>query len=172
MSMHKAMLRCAALAAAVLIVSSAAGASEATYIGLFTGAWAGSGTVVNDAKTWPVSCKATGAPTANALTIRASCQVLLVVNVNLAVDVTYDPQSGRYSGTYSVGDMSAAISGARNGDTVSFAMTWTKPIDTDGDNKGRLTIVNAGAGNFRLLIDNLKAHGPDERTTDVVLAQN
>jgi hypothetical protein len=163
----------AALAAALgTLAAGAAVAGEADYIGLFKGNWGGSGTVLNDAKPWTINCQAVGLPGANRLAIQASCHVLLVVSVNINVDVTYDPQSDRYSGTYRAGDMTAAISGKRSGDTVAFAMTWDKPIDTAGNTRGRLTIVNPGRGDFRLLIDNLKTNGPEERTTDVSLAQS
>ena len=118
-----------------------------------------------------MNCTAVGLPGVNRLAIRASCHVLLVISVNINVDVTYNPPSDRYSGTYSAGDMTAAISGKRNGDTVDFAMTWDKPIDVAGNTSGRLTIVNPGHGDFRLLIDNLKRNGPEERTSDVLLTQ-
>jgi hypothetical protein len=163
----------AALATAIgTLTPGAAGTTEADYIGLFKGAWDGSGVVLNDAKPWPVNCTAVGLPGANRLAIRASCRVLFVISVNIKVDVTYNPQFDRYSGTYSAGDMTAAISGKRSGDTVDFAMTWDKPIDGAGNTSGRLTIVNPGHGDFRLLIDNFKKNGPEERTTDVTLAQN
>jgi hypothetical protein len=157
---------------ATLAAADAALAGEADYIGLFEGSWGGSGVVLNDAKPWTVNCDAIGLPGANRLAIRASCRVLLLVSVDINVDVTYNPQSDRYSGTYKAGDMMAAISGKRSGDTVNFAMTWDKPIDAAGNTRGRLTIVNPGHGDFRLLIDNFKDNGPQERTTDVTLGRS
>ena len=163
----------AALASVIAtLTAGAALAGEADYIGLFKGTWGGSGVVLNNAKSWPVNCEAVGLPGANHLAIRASCHVILVISVDINVDVTYDPRSDRYSGTYSAGDMTAAISGKRSGDTVAFAMTWDKPIDGAGSTHGRLTIVNPGHGDFRLLIDNFKLNGPEERTTDVSLGQS
>ena len=172
MQIHHHQVLAAALAAAIgTLAPAAARTTEADYIGLFNGAWDGSGIVLNDAKPWPVNCTAVGLPGVNRLAIRASCRVLLVISVNINVDITYNPRSDRYSGTYSAGDMTAAISGKRNGDTVDFAMTWDKPIDVAGNTSGRLTIVNPGHGDFRLLIDNLKKNGPEERTSDVLLTQ-
>jgi hypothetical protein len=172
MQIHHHQLLAVALAAAIgTLTPAAARTSEADYIGLFKGDWGGSGVVVNNAKPWPVNCTAVGVPAANRLAIRASCRVVLVISVNINVDITYNPQSDRYSGTYSAGDMTAAISGKRNGDTVDFAMTWDKPIDAVGNTSGRLTIVNPGDGGFRLLIDNFKKNGPEERTSDVLLTQ-
>jgi hypothetical protein len=155
--------------AMVALATHGALALEAGYIGLFEGNWGGSGIVVNDAKPWPVNCSAVGRPAPNSLSIRASCHVLLVISVNIDVDVAYDAKSDTYSGTYSAGDMTAAISGKRSGDTVDFTMTWEKPINAAGDRRGRLTIINHGQGDFRLLIDNVKASGSEERTTDVSL---
>jgi hypothetical protein len=160
----------AALAAAIgTLTPAAARTTEADYIGLFKGDWGGSGVVLNNAKPWPVNCSAVGRPGTNSLAIRANCHVLLVVSVNIDVDVAYNAKSDTYSGTYIAGDMTAAISGKRSGDTVDFTMTWDKPIDAAGERRGRLTIINRGQGDFRLIIDNVKTNGPAERTTDVSL---
>jgi hypothetical protein len=164
-------LRAIALAALIVTLGTHASlAVEASYIRLFEGNWAGTGVVVNDAKPWPVECSALGRPAANSLAIRANCHVMLVVSVSIDVDVDYDAKSDSYTGTYRAGHLTAAISGKRSGDTVNFTMTWDTPIDPAGDRGGRLTIVNQGKGDFRLLIDNVKANGPAERTTDVRLS--
>jgi hypothetical protein len=160
---------CLALAVAT-IAPHAIEAGEGDYIGLFGGQWAGSGMVLNDAKPWQVSCEAVGQPGVNHLTIKGSCHVFLV-SVAITADVSYDPKSGRYSGTYRGGDMAAQISGKRNGDTVDFSMTWARPINSEGDTRARMTIVNSGQGNLRIVIDNLKSSGPVERSSDLQLRQ-
>ena len=156
--------------AGVIAAPTALYASEGDYIGLFGGAWSGSGMVLNNAKPWQVNCRALGQPAANHLLITGTCSVFLV-SVAISADVTYDPASGRYVGTYTGGDMSAQISGKRQGDTVDFTMTWARPIDGNGDTHARLTIVNSGTGNLRIVIDNLKSNGPDERSSDLLLSQ-
>jgi hypothetical protein len=157
--------------AGVIAAPTSLFASEGDYIGLFGGAWSGFGTVLNNAQPWQVSCRALGQqPSANHLLITGTCSVFLV-SVAIAADVTYDPSSGRYSGTYVGGDMSAHIPGKRQGDTVDFTMTWARPIDGNGDTHARLTIVNSGTGNLRIVIDNLKANGPEERSSDLLLSQ-
>jgi hypothetical protein len=145
-------------------------AGEGDYIGLFGGKWFGTGTVLNDAKPWQVNCNAVGQPGLNHISIKGSCSVLLV-SVPIVADVSYDPKSGRYSGIYTGGDMSARISGKRRGDTVDFTMTWLKPINPEGDIHARMTIVNSGKGNLRIVIDNLKKNGPEERASDLLLTQ-
>jgi hypothetical protein len=159
------------LAAALTIVAPAAiQAGEGDYIHLFGGKWFGTGTVLNDAKPWQVNCNAVGQPGINRLSIKGSCSVLLIT-VPITADISYDPRSGRYSGTYVGGDMSAKISGKRSGDTVDFSMTWAKPINPEGDIRGRMTIVNSGKGNLRIVIDNLKQNGPKERASELLLTQ-
>ena len=160
---------CLALAVAT-IAPRAIQAGEGDYIGLFGGLWSGSGMVLNDAKPWQVNCEARGEPGVNHLIIKGSCHVFLV-SVAITADVSFDPMSGRYSGTYKGGDMAAQITGKRNGDTVDFTMTWAKPINNQGDTHARMTIVNSGQGNLRIVIDNLKANGPEERSSDLLLTQ-
>jgi len=161
-------LSVALVVAVICVAPAAAYAGEGDYISLFAGAWSGSGTVLNDEKPWQVNCQAVGQPGMNHLTIKGSCSVFLV-KVNIAAEVTYDPQSGRYDGTYTGGDMAANISGKRSGDTVDFTMTWVKPIN--GDVHARLTIVNAGTGYLRIVIDNLKPNDLEERASDIRLSQ-
>jgi hypothetical protein len=156
--------------ATATVAPAAIQAGEGDYIGLFGGVWSGTGIVLNDAKPWNVTCKATGQPGMNHLTIQGSCGLFLI-SVPISADVSYDPKSGRYSGTYVGGDMAAKITGKRRGDTVDFTMTWAKPINGDGDINARMTIVNSGKGDLRIVIDNLKKSGPEERASDLRLSQ-
>ena len=145
-------------------------AGEGDYIGLFGGTWFGSGTVLNDAKPWQVNCRAIGQPGQNHLTISGTCSVF-VVSVPINADVTYDPKTGRYAGTYIGGDRTAKITGKRSGDTIDFTMTWAKPINDSGDVRARMTIVNSGKGNLRIMVDNIKSNGPEELASDLLLMQ-
>jgi hypothetical protein len=145
-------------------------ASEADYIGLFGGPWSGSGIVLNNDKPWQVNCQAVGQPAQNHLLITGTCAVFLV-SVAFEADVTFDPATGRYSGTYAGGNSSAQISGQRSGSTVDFTMIWSKPIDAYGDTQANLTIVNSGNGSFSIVIDNHEAAGPTKRASDLLLSQ-
>jgi hypothetical protein len=145
-------------------------AGEGDYIGLFAGLWTGTGMVLNDAKPWQVDCKAVGQPGINHLMMKGTCSVF-VISVPITADISYDPKTGRYTGTYAGGDMTAKINGKRRGDTVDFTMTWAKPINPEGDVSARMTIVNSGKGDLRIMIDNLKKNGPEERASDLRLTQ-
>jgi hypothetical protein len=171
--MKRHMVVGSALAVAFAVATGAPNAiqaGEGDYIDLFGGVWSGKGTVLNDAKPWQVDCKAVGEPGINQLSIKGSCSVF-VISVPISANVTYDPKTGRYSGTYIGGDMTAKISGKRRGDTVDFAMTWSRPINPEGDVNARMTIVNSGKGNLRIVIDNLKKNGPEERASVLRLQQ-
>jgi hypothetical protein len=50
-------------------------------------------------------------------------------------------------------------------------MTWAKPINDSGDVRARMTIVNSGKGNLRIMVDNIKSNGPEERASDLLLMQ-
>jgi hypothetical protein len=156
--------------ATATLAPAAIQAGEGDYIGLFGGLWSGTGMVLNDSKPWNVNCKATGQPGMNRLSIQGTCSVF-VISVPISAEISYDPKSGRYNGTYVGGDMAAKISGKRRGDTVDFTMTWAKPINAEGDVHARMTIINSGKGDFRIVIDNLKKSGPEERASDLRLTQ-
>src|SRR5262249_32673744 len=143
-------------------------AAEKDYISLFGGAWAGSGIVVNDREPWQVRCSAVGKPGANHLVITGSCSIFLL-SVPISADVTDDSRSGRDSGIYTGGDIAATISGTRNGDTVDFSMTWSKPVGGVVD--ARLTIINSGKGDLRIVIDNVKPNDREELASDIRFSQ-
>jgi hypothetical protein len=51
-------------------------------------------------------------------------------------------------------------------------MTWAKPININGDTRAKMTIVNSGRGDLRIVIDNIKSDGPIERASDLLLMQS
>ena len=155
------------------LVSATANASavdEQAFIDLFGGSWAGSGTITVDSVPLQVSCRATGRPNANRITIEGNCSVS-VINVRIAADITYDSTCGCYSGTYIGAKVGPArVLGKRSGDVVNLAITWPKPVH--GDTDARMTIENAGRGSLRLRIfDNVVVDGPEEQTSEVLLSR-
>lgn len=145
-------------------------AGEGDYIGLFGGSWSGSGMIVKDATAWQVSCRALGNPSPNRLTIEGDCSVL-ILSVRIAADITYDPASGRYSGTYIGAKVGPAhVSGKRNGDVVNLVITWPKPVN--GDTRARMTILNSGSGSLRIAVyDNVTPGGAEQGTSDLSLSR-
>jgi hypothetical protein len=160
-----------AVAIAAVGASPPSRAGESDYIGLFGGLWVGSGVVVKDAVSWQVQCRAEGRTGTNRVTIGGNCN-LSVISVTIGADITFDPASGRYAGTYigaKVGQ--AQVSGRRDGDVVNLVITWPKPVH--GDTLARMTISNAGSGTVRIVIfDNVIPGGPEQGTSDLSLTQN
>jgi hypothetical protein len=143
--------------------------SEQSYIDRFGGAWAGAATVIKDSVPWQVSCRVDGSASLDRIRIQGDCR-LLMITVPIAADITYDPTSGRYSGTYIGSDVGLAhVSGQRHGSVVDLVITWPKVIN--GDDKARMTIQNAGAGHLSIsTFDNVVVGGPEIRTSDAALA--
>lgn len=156
--------------ALILANAKASAESEQSFINLFGGSWAGPGTLIVTLVPWQVSCRATGKPTANHITIEGNCS-LSIISIRIAADIGYNPKSGRYSGTYigaKVGQ--ARVSGRRTGKVLSLAITWPKPVN--GDTRAHMRIANAGGGSLRITIfDNVAPRGPEVLSSDMILSQ-
>jgi hypothetical protein len=147
-------------------------AQEADYLQRFDGSWSGGGTVQRRADEGPlkVSCQLTGSSSSNALSISGTCRAAVIFTRQIGVDVTVDG-SGRYRGTYTGSTIGpAALSGRRNGDTVTFTITWPKPVF--GDTEGTMSVTNGGQGNLGIVMnDNLAPGAAPTRITDLQLSR-
>ncbi|MBM6592855.1 hypothetical protein [Microvirga pudoricolor] len=169
------MLNHATTAALLLFLSpTLAQAAEDNYLDRFKGGWNGSGKVQRsvDSSPWNVRCNLKGlAPGENHISIQGNCRAAVIVQRQIGVELTYDPASGRYQGTY-IGSNAgpARLSGTRKGDLINLAITWPRPIN--GDTRSSLTIRNDGSGTLRITVaDNLTPGGPIQQTSDIVLQQ-
>lgn len=158
------------VALAMGFLSFTANAAEAEYLGLFNGSWSGGGTVIKGSIPWQVSCHAVGKPGENHIVIKGDCSVA-IIDVPIAADITYDPATGRYSGTYVGAKVGPAhLSGKRSGNVVNLAITWPKPVH--GDTRAKMIIENDGNGSLRIVVtDNTVPDGPQLTTHDLVLSQ-
>ena len=108
----------ALFAGAILLGAAAmpAQAAERPFLDRFPGAWSGSATVIDKGRTLNVSCQVTGAPDDTHISIRGHCNAGLIGRA-ISADLTFDPNTGRYSGTYIGDDVGPAhLSGKRSGD--------------------------------------------------------
>lgn len=155
---------------AIGLLSFTANAAEAEYLGLFNGSWSGGGTVVKGSIPWQVSCRAVGKPGENHIVIKGDCNVA-IIDVPISADITYDPATGRYSGTYIGAKVGPAhLSGKRSGNVVNLTITWPKPVQ--GDTRAKMVIENDGNGSLRIVVtDNTVPDGPQQTTHDLVLSQ-
>ena len=147
---------------------SVAAAPEDDFIGRFGGNWAGSGTVVRNDTPYQVSCRATGQPQPNKVAIQGSCSVA-IASMRIAADVTYDPTTNRYAGTYTGARVGPAkVSGKRSGNVVNLTVNWPAPVN--GQMQAHLAIENAGNGRLRIML-NENVGGQQVMTHELVLSR-
>jgi hypothetical protein len=171
-SVHRTAIATAALIVAGLSLPEAQ-AAEDTFLDRFKGSWTGSGSVQRNAETrpWQVNCRLTGNTAQDRISIQGNCRAAIIIQRQIAADLTYDPRSGDYSGTYIGARVGPArISGTRKGDVVSLKIAWPRPVN--GDTQAEMTIQNTGSGVLRIVVrDNLSPGGPVQQTSDLVLRQ-
>ncbi|WP_181703963.1 hypothetical protein [Chthonobacter albigriseus] len=156
---------------ALLLGGAAVPPTEARFLERFSGAWSGAGVVHRNAESGPqkVNCRLSGERSENRISIAGTCRAYLVFSRKISAEITYDPASRQYSGTY-VGSRvgPASLAGKRRGDTVNLAVRWPRPVN--GDRTARMRIVNDGAGSLRIVVTD--DYGEGETTvTDVALAR-
>jgi hypothetical protein len=161
-------------AAAMLLPALSAQADETGFLKRFDGAWSGTGLVQRKIEEGPhqVSCKMTGAPTSDGVSISGVCRAAVIFSRQIRADLRYDPGSGRYSGTYVGAKVGPArLSGKRNGDAVILTIFWPKPVN--GDKTATMTIRNPGDGNLRIVVAaKPRPGGSNAEVTNLALAQN
>jgi hypothetical protein len=146
-------------------------AEEENYIARFSGTWAGKGTAIIDAHPIPVNCKVNGgAAGANRISVSGDCSAAVIFGQPISVDLTFDPASGLYKGTY-VGDRvgPAKVSGKRKGNVVNFIITWPKPVN--GDTRADMKIENTGSGVLRITVTDNQVPGGQYMQSSFVLSQ-
>lgn len=169
------MNRTAVAAAFVIAISlPAAAAIDTAFLSRFSGHWSGGGMVQRNLQSGQtrVRCNLDGSVDGNHVRLAGTCRAYLIFSRAISADITQDPRTGRFTGTY-VGSIvgPAKLSGARKGDTITLTITWPKPVN--GDTTATMTIVNAGTGGFTFVVeDKLTADGPMVKTTDVAFKKD
>jgi hypothetical protein len=147
----------------------AAPGDEAGFIERFTGQWSGGGPYKRTARTPSVNVKCTiaGESSRNRIRVGGTCRAAIVITRKIAMDVTYDPGSDSYRGTYK-GEMDglAQLSGKRKGVGVEFQVAWPEVLN--GDRSATMTIGSSGDGVMHLrMSDRTSADGPVEVMWDL-----
>ncbi|GAU80310.1 hypothetical protein BIWAKO_00196 [Bosea sp. BIWAKO-01] len=171
-------IRCGIAAACLCCILAAfacnpARAAESDFLERFRGDWSGSGKVQRDGGSQPrhVTCSIMGRPTDNRISAQGSCRAYLIFVRPVAIDVTYDPRSGTYRGTYTGARIGPArLSGTRSGDALNFRIEWPRPVN--GDTQAAMVIQNDGRGILRItILDNLTPGGPILQTSEIILVR-
>ena len=95
--------------------TQAEAASESSFLSRFQEQWHASGLVRRNARSDgnQVTCTMSGSHGASSVSIGGTCRAYLIFTREIRADLSYDPRTGRYSGTY-VGSRigPASLSGA------------------------------------------------------------
>jgi len=151
------------LAGAGITTTEAAHAAETDFLNRFRGSWSGQGTVQREGLSQPrqVACSVTGFADQNRVSVQGNCRAAVIFSRQIRADLTYDPASATYRGTYTGSRIGPArLTGARSGDAVNLRIEWPRPVN--GDTQAAMAIRNDGRGTLRISVaDNLSPGGPD-----------
>jgi hypothetical protein len=161
----------AMVASAGIMSTEAAHAAEIDFLNRFQGSWSGYGTVQREGRSQPrqVTCSVTGSPEENRLSVRGNCRAAVIFSRPIGADLSYDPRSGIYRGTYTGSRIGPArLTGTRSGDAVNLRIDWPRPVN--GDTQATMVIRNDGRGALRITVaDNLSPGGLIQQTSEIVL---
>ncbi len=112
----------------------------------------------------------TGSPAENRISAWGSCRAALIISRPIDVDLTYDPRSGTYRGTYTDPRIRPArLTGTCSGDTVKPKIEWPRPVN--GDTQAAMAIRNDCRGTCRITVaDDLTPGGSIQETSEIVRA--
>lgn len=150
---------------------SHAGAAPAVF-DLYAGSFSGSGTIVEgpDASSHQVRCRFTILQQGAAgLSLQGTCWAYLIVARSVSARLSWDPRSGKVTGTYTGSRVGTAqLTGRQAGTDFDLAIEWPKPLY--GDTTAQMKVVSLDADRFRIVVtDRIGANGPVRATTDLTL---
>jgi hypothetical protein len=168
-----AMLTSGLLASAMGAGTAVSQIAGAAFHDRFEGRWQATGTIQRTVDPAPrrVTCGVTGQATERQIAIGGTCRAAVIVTRAISANLTYDPASGRYVGTY-IGSQAgpARLDGTRQGDTLQLTVTYAQPVGTD--NTARMIIQHAGGNQFTLTVmDQLAPGQPEVPTTQLTFVQ-
>ncbi|WJH39733.1 hypothetical protein N7E02_23785 [Aliirhizobium terrae] len=164
------------LAASALIAAAfaapSAQASEADFLKSIEGQWNGGGTVLRSigGENVNVKCSMQSDASDASYSMDGSCRALVVVKRGFNASVKASGNS--YSGTYTgASGKPSTLSGSRDGDTLSFDVTWAN--EEYGDRKATMTIQKVGEDGLRIrTIDRDPSSGKSVVTTDLQMRRS
>jgi hypothetical protein len=152
------------------------GADAATAVlDRYAGSFVGSGTILEgpNADSHRVRCRFTASRQgATGLSFRGACRAHLVISRSISVDLTWDPQSGRVTGTYTGSRVGKAqLTGKQMGADLDLTITWPKPLY--GDTTANLRVDSVDADRFRIVVmDRIGVNGLVRATTELTLLRH
>ena len=148
--------------------------AAAAVLNRYTGSYVGSGTILEgpNANSHEVSCSFTASPQGETgLTLRGSCSAYLIITRSVAVDLDWNPQTGRVTGTYTGARVGMAqLTGRQIGGDFDLRISWPKPLY--GDTTAELSVATVDPDRFRIVVmDRIGPNGPFRATTNLMLSR-
>ena len=105
------------------------------------------------------------------LSLRGTCWAYLIISRSVSVDLDWNPQSGRVTGTYTGSRVGTAqLTGRQIGAGFDLTIQWPKPLY--GDTIAKLTVAPVDQDRFRVVVmDRIGVNGPVRATTDLTLVR-
>jgi hypothetical protein len=151
-----------------------AGPALSALVDRYAGSFSASGTVVEgpNANAHEVRCRFTASQQgATGLSLQGTCRAYLVISRSISANLSWDPRSGRVTGTYTGSRVGTAqLAGRQNGADFDLTITWPKPLY--GDTTARMRVASLDSDRVRIVVmDNIGANGPLRATTDLTLVR-
>jgi hypothetical protein len=157
---------------AASFVAPAAHASEADFLKSIEGKWNGGGKVLRSigGESVSVTCSMQSDASDASYSMDGACRALVVVKRGFNASVKASGNS--YSGTYTgASGKPSTLSGSRDGNTLSFDVTWAN--EEYGDRKATMTIQKVGDNGLRIrTIDRDPSSGKSVVTTDLQMQRS
>jgi hypothetical protein len=143
-----------------------------TVLDRYAGTFTASGTILEgpNANSHQVRCHFTAAPQgATGLSLRGTCRAYLIISRSVTVDLTWEAESGRVTGTYTGSRVGMAqLRGTQIGRDFDLAIAWPKPLY--GDTTANLRVTMITPDRIRIVVmDRVGVNGPVRATTDLTL---
>jgi hypothetical protein len=166
-------LSCGVLAPFCFVVGDAGAATA--VLDRYAGSFAASGTVLvgPNANSHQVRCQFTASRQgATGLSLRGTCRAYLIISRSISVDLAWDPQSGRVTGTYTGSRVGPAqLIGRQVGADFDLTIEWPKPLY--GDTTAQMRVASLDPDRFRIVVmDRIGVDGPVRATTDLTLLRH
>lgn len=149
-----------------------ASASEEQFLKSIEGRWTGGGLVLRElgGQKVKVTCNMQSNASAARFRMDGSCRALVVISRGFNANVS--ASGNRYTGTYvGVSGKPSRLVGSRNGNTISFDVTWANEIY--GDRKARMEIRKVGEDGLQIsTIDRDPKSGKTIVTTQLSLRKS
>jgi len=152
----------------------AVGGAVAAHAALdrYAGSFSASGIIVEgpNASSHQVRCRFMASQQgASGLSLEGTCWAYLIISRSISANLTWDPRTGRVTGTYTGSRVGTAqLTGRQMGTDFDLQIEWPRPLY--GDTRAQMRVASLGSNRFQIVVtDRIGVNGPVRTTTDLTL---